>query len=304
MKYIAVLSFLVLICIFGYVVLRNKTLPTRSGRLSVSVSFYPLAYFTQRIGGDHVTVYTITPSGVEPHDYEPTMQDIVHIEQSRLLILNGKGLESWGDKIRDTIAGSGTKIVVAGSSVDSQTLIEDGIAKIDPHIWLSPVLAQQEVIAIEKSLSAVDPAYSAYYAQRAQQLIRDIAAVDAAYKTGLKRCDRRDFITSHAAFGYLAFAYGLHQESIAGLSPQEEPSAKQLIAVTNFAKAHHIRYIFFETFANPKLSDTIAQEVGAQTLVLDPIEHISPDAVREGKTYLSLMRDNLNNLQIALGCHE
>jgi zinc transport system substrate-binding protein len=272
-----------------------------SGKLSVATSFYPLYFFTKAIGGDKVEVLNITPSGAEPHDYDPSTQDIAKIERSKLLVLNGS-VEAWGDKIKSLLQGTNVTVVTAGEGLLNKSLTENGQTMADPHVWLDPVLAKQEAHAIEQGLVSADPVNAAYYAQNEQALDAKLDQLDQTYKQGLARCSQKDIVTSHAAFAYLGSRYGLNQVPIAGLSPDAEPSAKQLADVANFAKTHGVKYIFFESLVSPKLSNTIAQEVGAKTLVLDPIEGVSDADQAAGQDYFTIMSANLKNLQTALGC--
>ncbi len=273
----------------------------QSGTLKISASFYPLAFFAEQIGGQYVNVRTITPASAEPHDYEPTTQDIATIESGNLLILNGN-VEPWGVKVHDILQGTNVTVVTAGAGLLTQQLVENGISTTDPHVWLNPHLAMQEAYVIEQAIAAKDPAHVAYYQQQLGKLTTTLDAIDTAYHTGLAHCSQSAFITSHAAFGYLASHYGLQQVAIAGLSPDAEPSGQQLADVSAFAKAHNVTYIFFESLVSPKLAETIAREVGAQTLVLNPIEGLTPNDSTAGKDYTSLMRDNLHNLELALQC--
>jgi len=158
------------------------------------------------------------------------------------------------------------------------------------------------VARINEGFDKADPANRAYYDQNAKGLDSSLDQLDAQYKAGLQSCQQKDIITSHAAFGYLGAQYGLTQVPISGLSPDAEPSNQQLAEVTDFARAHHVKYIFFESLVSPKLSDTIASEVGAKTLVLDPIEGLSNDNIQAGKNYFTVMQQNLKNLQLALAC--
>ena len=271
-------------------------------KLQVAASFYPLYYFAQQIGGDKASVINITPAGGEPHDFEPAARDIARIVGSKLLILNGGGLETWGAKIRQNIDPKQTLIVTAGEGLTTQRVMENGENVIDPHVWLAPPLAEQMVDKIEAGFAQVDPVNGPYYAANAQVLKVQLHDLDAAYQQGLAACPKKDFVTSHEAFGYLATTYHLHQVSIAGLSPDAEPSPQQLAEISQFAKKNNVKIIFFENLVSPKLSQTIATEVGAQTLVLDPIEGLTDADLRAGKNYLTKMRENLTNLRIALQC--
>lgn len=263
-----------------------------SKKLHVWASFYPVYFFSSQIGGDKAEVRNITPAGAEPHDYDPSTQDIARIENGDMLVLNGS-VESWGDKMMDNLKGTKVKIVIAG----------EGLFTKDPHIWLDPALAKKGVKKITEGYIAVDPVNTAYYKDNEKKLDSQLDELDAEYKKGLQNCQSKDIVTSHGAFAYLAQAYDLNQVAISGLSPDEEPSAKQLADVANFVKKNHIKYIFFESLVSPKLSETIANEVGAKTLVLDPIEGISDDGIAQGKNYFTAAQDNLKNLQTALQCN-
>lgn len=289
---------------FNYFV-SNKNNPNNenknNSKIQVIASFYPLYFFAKVIGGDRVDVKNITPAGVEPHDYEPTTQDIAHIEKGDMLILNGS-VEGWGDKIRDNLQGTDVKIVTAGEGLLKKEITEGGGKIKDPHIWLAPNLAKIEIAKITAGFTAIDPDNSNFYRYNEKKLDNALDTLDTVFKKGLQDCQTKDIITSHAAFAYLAEEYGLNQVSIAGLSPDEEPSAQKLADIAQFVKKNNIKYIFFENLISPKSSETIADEVGAKTLVLDPIEGISDDNISAGKNYFTIMVDNLKNLRIALGC--
>ncbi len=270
-------------------------------KVNVVASFYPLYFFTSQIGGDKVEVTNITPAGAEPHDYEPTTGDIAKIENSRMLVLNG-GVEAWGDKIKDNLKGKNVELVVAGDGLLTQQLTENGETGADPHIWLDSQLAKKEAHAIEQGLEKVDPNNTSSYQANEKTLDDKLDQLDSDYKKGLANCTNKNIITSHAAFGYLANRYGLKQVPIAGLSPDAEPSAQQLVDVAKFAKANNVDYIFFESLVSPKLSETIATEIGAKTLVLDPLEGLIDSDIKAGKDYFSVMHQNLDNLRTALKC--
>ena len=271
-------------------------------KVHVVTSFYPLYFFASRIGGDQVEVLNITPAGAEPHDYEPTPKDVARIEASDLLVLNGGGLEAWGKNITQNLDQKKTRVVTVGEFLTTAVIKEDGKTVPDPHVWLSPLLAKKMVDRIAESFVAADPAEAPYFYDNAEKLKKDLDQLDVNFRERLSNCSTKDIVTAHAAFGYLADAYGLRQVPVAGLSPDAEPSPRQLAEVTAFMKQNQVKYIFFESLVSPKLSETIASEVGAKTLVLDPIEGLSNQALGRGEDYLSVMRNNLTNLQIALTC--
>ena len=291
-----VLGFVTIVAIVGFLVLyisRNTEKKDTTHTLQVAASFYPHYFFASQIGGDKATVYNITPAGTEPHDYEPSTKDIARVENSKMLVLNGR-VEPWANNIKDNLQNKDILFVTAGEGLMT--------IKADPHIWLSPVLAKKEVEKITKGFIQVDPPNKDYYIDNETVLEKRLDELDNKYKQGLQNCKTHTIVTSHAAFGYLANAYGLEQKAISGISPDEEPSSKTLAGIANYVKDNNIRYIFFESLVSPKLAQTLAGETGTQTLVLDPIEGLSDDTIKQGKNYFTLMESNLKNLQKALGC--
>ena len=295
----------VLVCAAAFMLLRDSKHPKAADqprRILVTTSFYPLFFFAQGIGGDRAEVINITPAGAEPHDYEPTANDIALIESSSLLILNGGGLEAWGRNIKKNIDPQHTTVIVAAEGLISLLVNDEGKSASDPHVWLSPPLAEQMVGRITQGFIQVDGTAREYYRLNANVLKAKLQELDTAFKKGLAVCRTRTIITSHAAFGYLASAYGLKQISIAGLSPDAEPSPRQLMKIAKFATDNQVRFIFFESLASPKLSQTIAREIGAETLVLNPLEGLSNTDLAMGKNFLTEMQNNLTNLKRALQC--
>jgi len=285
----------------------QKQVKAPTEKMQVVASFYPLYFFSSQIGGDKAEVLNITPSGAEPHDYEPTPKDLAAIQNSNLLILNGAGLEPWAENVLKGIPTE--KVVIAGDRLatlkgeKNEHKDESPHEDVrDPHVWLSPLHASQMVDTITIGFVKADPENNGDYQNNANILKAKLAELDTDYKSGLASCTQKNIITSHAAFGYIAKAYNFNQVAIAGLSPEAEPSPKEIATVAEFAKKNTVKYIFFESLVSPKLSQTIANEVGAKTLVLNPIEGLTPEEIADGKTYLTEMKNNLTNLRIALEC--
>lgn len=291
----------------GYVLFKNSeknAMSHNDGKLQVVTSFYPLYFFAQQIGSDRAVVTNIVPAGAEPHDYEPTAQDMARMEKSRLIVVNGGGLEAWSDRLANNMNAENTTIVVAGEGLLTRAMTEDDAVTTDPHIWLDPVLAKKMAERIALGFEAVDPEHAAFYRENAGRLLEQLDDLDATYRSGLQTCAEKNIITSHSAFGYVAAEYGFNQVSIAGLSPDAEPSPSELARIAQFAKTNNVRYIFFESLVSPKLSQTIAAEVGAETLVLNPLEGLSDGELAGGEDYFSVMYNNLVNLQTALRCNQ
>lgn len=260
--------------------------------LQVSASFYPLYYFASEIVGDEATVYNITPAGSEPHDYDLTSGDRVKIESSKLLILNGGKLEPWGEDIDRLLSNSQTKVIKVGQADPAK----------DPHVWLDPRTAGEQVSKIEAALSEIDPGNSENYESRAGDLKTRLEQLDQKYREGLANCEKKEIVTSHTSFAYLAERYGLRQIAITGISPDEEPSPGAMAQIVNFVRENKVDYIFFESLVSPNLAETIATEAGVDTLVLNPVEGLNDDETKKGENYFTIMEKNLNNLRTALKC--
>jgi zinc transport system substrate-binding protein len=255
-----------------------------AGSEQVAASFYPLAFAAEELGGNRVDVINLTPPGTEPHDLEPTPSDVRELKSADLVLLLGHGFQP---QLEDA-AGNGDEVV---ELLDTPGLnrFENG----DPHVWLDP--ARYELIArrIADELGA---------AASVEDFAARLKALDSDYTRGLANCARDDIVTSHDAFGYVAQRYGLNQIPITGLSPEAEPSPKDLSRVVELVRSTKATTVFSETLVSPRIAETVASETGARTAVLNPIEGLEPSEAEKGKDYFSLMRSNLAALRDALGC--
>lgn len=255
-----------------------------SGRPTVVAGAYPLAWLAQRVGGADVRVVDLVRPGVEPHDIELTPRQMGEVQDAAVVVL----LHGFQPALDDA-AGSGAAVLDLAKTA--------GETGHDPHVWLDPVRMQAMAAALADRLAARDPGHASSYRSRAAALDADLTALDRDFRTALTGCARKDIVTSHAAFGYLAGRYGLVQHGISGLSPDAEPSPARLADITRFARDHHVTTIFFEALVDPRVAQTVAAEVGARTAVLDPVE-----GVRGHDDYLSVQRRNAQALHDALGC--
>jgi len=169
-------------------------------------------------------------------------------------------------------------------------------------VGLDPALAGQQVDNIKDGLAQADPSNKSFYETNAAHYKQELADLDEEFREGLASCKSRNMIASHNAFTYLANRYDLNIVSISGLSPNEEPSPKRLAEIADFARQNNVKYIFFEMLVQPRLSETIAREVGAQTLVFNPLEGLTDEEIAQGENYLSVQRKSLSNLRTALDC--
>jgi zinc transport system substrate-binding protein len=263
----------------------------------VAAAFAPLAEIAQQVGGTSIHVATVVPPGDDAHEYDPTPKQITGLANADVVLYLGHGFQPNIEQALSTLPGATPRIdLYTGIS-----LIPVGEG-IDPHAWLDPknmaTMTQQTLAA----LSAARPGEAATFQSNANAYIAQLHTLDHDFTIGLTTCAQHTLVSSHRSWAYLAKAYGLSQASIAGISPGEEPSAKQLLAITRYVEANRISTIFFDDNLPGDLAHTVAREAGATTAVLDPIETISREQLQRHDTYLTLMRLNLATLEKGLGC--
>lgn len=279
------------------------------GKTSVVTSFYALSFVTERVGGSFVDVDNLTSPGTEPHDLELKPRQVAAVQDADLVIYEehfqsavDEAVDQAGRSKDDTIDLAGLVELLPSQTDDEEHHADDGHdhGDEDPHVWLDPTSMIALTEAVSTRLSDIDPENAATFKANADELIGELTALDGEFSAGLESCRTRTIVTSHAAFQYLAARYDLTQVPIAGLDPTNEPSPAQLGDITQLVRSENITTIFTEELVSPAIADTIAQETGATTATLDPIEGLS-DAT-EDETYLTLMRKNLDTLKKANSC--
>lgn len=267
---------------------------TADGRPSVLASFYPLQLVAQQVGGDRVEVTSLTPPGAEPHDLELSPAQVVRVGNADLVVY----LSEFQPAVDDAIAAAPPAHAIDAASLTTLIPLAGGSGDLDPHFWLDPSRLPAVAHAVADQLSALDPAGAATYAANATALSARFDALDAAYANGLATCADRAFVTSHAAFGYLAARYDLEQVAISGLDPEADPSPDRLAQISRLVKDRGVRTIFFETLVSPKVAQTLAADLGVDARVLDPLEGVSDPS----QDYFSIAEANLSALKMALSC--
>jgi zinc transport system substrate-binding protein len=279
------------------------------GKVNVVTSFYPLYFFAQEIGGDQAHVVNLIAAGVEPHDWTPKSRDLDAVSKAELFLYNGAGLEGWVDDFLHGL-GSNSKVMTVETSKGIQLIQgnpeEDGKEHghqdldVDPHTWVSPRSAIVMAKNIRDAFVKVDPDNHAKYEMRYIDLANRLTGLDAKFTEELSGYERRDIVVSHQAFGYLCRDYKLNQIAVMGLSPEAEPRAQDLLDIADYVKKNGIPYIFFEELVSEQLAKTLASEAKVDTLVLNPLEGLTPQQEKAGENYITLMERNLQNLQKAL----
>jgi zinc transport system substrate-binding protein len=282
---------------------------TGTGKLAVVASFYPLQFATEQVGGGHVAVTSLTKPGAEPHDMELTPQDVARVSKARLVVYE-KGLQGAVDQAVESQGGDRSLDVAPAARLDllfqptvgapGQAAGENAPGTTDPHFWLDPQRYSDVARAIAQRLSRLDPAHKADYEKNAKAFADRLATLGQELTAGLARCRSKEFVTSHAAFGYLAERFGLKQIAINGIFADREPKAGELAAVSTYAKVHGVTTIYAETLVSPAIAQTVANEAGAKLATLDPIEGLTDKSA--GRDYFAVMRSNLRSLQAGQGC--
>ncbi|MFI2757739.1 metal ABC transporter substrate-binding protein [Streptomyces echinatus] len=283
-----------------------------TSKFDVVASFYPMAFLAERIGGEHVNVTTLTSPGQEPHDLEISPRQIASLEESDA-VLYLKGLQPSVD---DAVAQSPVDVKIDAASLtsleehgtevgghaaehdDSHAGEHEETGK-DPHLWLDPVRYAQVAEGVGKAFGKADPEHAADYEKNTAALVKQLNGLNTEFANGLADTKSKVFITTHAAFGYLAERYGLTEEAVAGLDPEAEPSGARIRDLEKMARADGVTTVFYETLVSDKTAKTVAGDAGLRTDVLDPLEGITDQS--RGKDYFAVQRANLKALQQALG---
>jgi len=283
--------------------------------LDIVAAFYPLQFVAERIAGPFATVHNLTQPGAEPHDLELSPRQVASVSTAKLVIYQ----KSFQAAVDQAIAQSGVD-----NALDTTTIVpllalaapddhehdagdhdhssdqDHDQGGLDPHVWLDPSNVATIAAEVARRLSELDPAHRADFDANARALADELDTLDREFAQGLASCARPEFVTTHAAFGYLAHRYHLTQISVSGLSPEAEPSPARLAEVQREARDHEITTIFYETLVSPAVAESLAGDLGLQTDVLDPIEGITDQS--RGRDYVAVMRANLIALKAANGC--
>lgn len=278
--------------------------------VQVAAAFYPLEYVAERVAGPHADVTGLTSPGKEPHDLELTTKETADITLADLVVYEAGFQASIDDAIAQNAMG---EVIDAAAVVGLQPLAdeahedetgdaeahEDHDGDLDPHFWLDPLRMADLGDAIAASLAEIDPAHADVFDANAADLRTNLEDLDERFVAGLSDCARMTTVVSHDAFGYLT-RYGLRIAPVAGLSPEAEPTPAGLAALQQLISDAGVTTVFSERLASPRLTQTLADDMGVRTAVLDPIEGLSDETTDED--YLSLMEQNLSALREANVC--
>lgn len=308
---------------------------TDKGTLTVYTTIYPLEDFTEKIGGKYVNVKSVYPPNVDAHDFEPSTKDMITLAKSDLFIYTGVGIDGFAEKAAESLkkenvsileAGEGIKLLESHPEEEHQhegestggenheheketTTSEDheqeevdnhNHGDYDPHVWLDPILSIELANNIKNFLSALMPEHTSEFENNFTKLKNDLVKLDQEFKVTIENSKTKYLLVAHDAYGYWEERYGIEQIAIAGLSPTQEPTQKELQNIIEESTEHNIHYVIFEQSVSPKVAKIIQQELGAESLTLHNLESITDENIKQNDDYFSIMKKNLQTIKKAL----
>lgn len=274
-------------------------------RVTVLASFYPLSEAAARVGGDVASVENLTPSGSEPHDLELTPPQVEALEAADVVLTVGRGFQPGVEEVAEGRSGETVEVLSAldlepgRASTDDR---DDQGGGLDPHVWLDPTKMGEIVDAVAVALTEARPDDAEAFEANASAYKVQLGALDASYEAALASCERDVMVVAHDAFGWLARRYGLTQEAIAGISPEQEPDPQRLAELVAYVEDEGVTTVFTESLVSPAVAETLAREARVTTEVLNPLEGLTDEQLAAGESYLTIMEANLAVLVGALGC--
>lgn len=292
----------------------------KSGKLQIVTTLFPQYDFARQIAGDKAEVLLLLPPGVESHSYEPSPSDIVRINESDLFIYTGEGMEIWSQKIIDGMQSSDSKSTILDVSQGIELVSNEEIEsehhhdeddtdhdidhghQFDPHIWTDPLHAKIMTANIRDTLCRIDPVNAEYYKENAARYGEELDALDAEFKDVVSSGERNKIIFgSRFALYYFTKRYGLDYEAaFDSCSSETEPSAKTVAGLIREIKEEKIPVIYYAEIEDPKVARSIGMESGAKLLLLHSCHNVTKEEFDSGATYLSLMKQNAENLKEGL----
>jgi zinc/manganese transport system substrate-binding protein len=256
--------------------------------------------FAKAVTGENAQVEILITPGTSPHEYQATPADAIAIAEADVLVKNGLGLEEFLDKL----------IAAAGNSQLKQIDSSQGIEPIEedehenegekhhhheegnPHVWLDPVLAQQQVINIRDGLIDADPNNAEQYTANATVYLQQLQELDREFQTRLTPVKGCKFIAFHDAYPYLAKRYGLQQMAVVEL-PEDNIAPRDLQRIINAAKEFQVKGFLSQRGTDDSRVRQISNDLGLPVKVLDPLETGPLDP----NYYFTAMRKNLTALE-------
>jgi len=292
------------IVVMGMLLVAGCTTKTQqeNNKLNVIASFYPMYDFAKNVGGDRVEVKSLIPVGVEPHDYEPTPQDIKDLSTAKVFILNGVIESSWAPKLLEGIDNKNLIVIDTSKEIQLVSSMDADEPGNDPHIWLDPVLAKTQVTEIRDAFIQADPSGKEYYEKNAADFIQNLDKLDGEFRSTFATCQKKDILITHATLAYFCKEYGCNQVPVEGVNAEGDPSPAVVAEIINQAKEKSITTVFVENLMNPKSAQTIASEIHGKVAVFNSLHGLTSEEQQRGEDYISQMEENVQIIKTNLNC--
>ena len=275
----------------------------QTGKTKIVTTFLPMYIFTKAVTGDAADVEILVPPGTEVHEYQATPNNVKAIATANVLVKNGLGLEQFlentvknaqNPKLAQIDASINIKPLNEISPVEKTAKEEHEHAEGNPHVWLDPVLAKQQVINIRDGLIVADPANKATYEANAANYIKQLESLNNEFEQTLEKTPNCTFVTFHDAYPYLAQRYKLKQLAVVEI-PEDQLTPADVQNAVNAVKKYKIKVLFTEPGVDNKLLTSLSKDLN---LTLRPL-----DSLETGKTepqyYFEAMKANLQTLETA-----
>ena len=276
-----------------------------SGDLMVVTTFLPITLFTRAVAGDCATVSALIPPSTGPHDFQSRPGDLVALRQAQVLVKNGLELEDFLDKLVESAENA--ELAVIDSSRGVATIESDdghghshSHGPVNPHIWLDPQRAVQQVENIRDGLVEADPSCADGYRRNAEAYIAELRDLDASIATELAPFSGKTFVAFHDVAPYFAERYNLRAEFVVDV-PEINPTPADLRRVSAIVERTDLRALLSEPQEGNRSFNALARDLGVRVSIFDPLETGSEEDARDPSTYLRVMRANVQELRQAFG---
>ncbi|MFP7300456.1 metal ABC transporter solute-binding protein, Zn/Mn family [Neobacillus niacini] len=281
----------------------------KKDQITIYTTVFPLQYFTERIGGDFVSIQTIYPPGADEHTFEPSQKDMIKLADSDLFFYIGLGLEGFVEKAKESLKNENVLMIPTAEDLQLEPVEEheehevhedDGHGDFNPHVWLDPIYSKEMAAIIKDSLVEKMPQNKEVFEKNYQQLANELDQLHSKFESTIQAAKHRNILVTHAAFSYWEQRYGIEEISISGLTTTNEPSQRELEEIITLADKQGLHYILFEQNVQSKLGEIVQEEIGARALPVHNLGILTKENIKNNETYFSLMEQNLESLKKAL----
>ena len=287
-------------------------------KLSVVTTFYPVYEFTQKVAGDQADIEMMISGSTDVHHYEPSARDMALINDADMFVYSNDEMETWVESMLASLDNDDLIVIEQAEAIELLEPAEDDHGHeedehgheeddhgheeegshdhgLDPHVWLDPVIVQDQVQTMQEAFIEADPDNSEAYIQRAEEFQDELQALHEEFEAAFDGASNRRFVTQHEAFGYLASRYDLIQMAVGGLSAEIEVSPSRIAEINHLVEDYDIPVIYYQEGAQSSIAETVANETGTEIAELYSLEYLPSEV--EGQGYIEAMRKNLEALQ-------